>query len=1074
MKRISIILLIVLPWTATLNVLPQAGIDGGTFRNLGQEINSEGDEYLPVVYNDTLYFRRSSPDRGQNILMTGIKGFNCRNELMSFDLIQTQSFNNSIVDPDRTIKSNLSSPSFANYSDTIQLWAPSREIEELSSEGDDFHPAFSVTGDTLVFASTRPDPDGQSDLYVTVRRPNGSWSRPRRLPRGINSSENEISPYIAPDGTLYYASKGFTEGRATIAVSGKARSRNSNLFFRESALNYDIIKAELGNNFWTDPVKLPYPINTEWDDLGPTVYNGKIFLASNRPDSYDWGRSYGGFDIYGWCDDNCCDTSCAPIAIMGKVGGSAFELAPYAVVEIVKLPEEQTVRTVVLENQKEYYVEVPHHDEYAVRTYHNCLTETTKYKEERFEHLCNTCCLDTFLIETNLEGGCPDCDNTNTIAGAAFCDGSDFICGSYVILFDGNGMEMALAEIDSNGNYVFENVAKKEDYTIRLFSDCIADSIEYMERMISDLEYSPTGDGKNFRADFDLPGYCCEHCPNLFIRGRTLCGDAHSFDYSRIMAFDDYGNQVGETLTNRFGEFNLPVEEQCPTDSLRIRLITDCVIAGYVEQKIPFECPFDTLNILNLDFDYPRNCCVSCETLLVEGRVKGKGVGIGTGDVKFYRNFVYSEPDLIFEIPVNADGSFFAELPYWPEYTVKFSADCLEDTLSQILSADYPCEKGKSQYLFAEFDITGSPCSEDVCTDIIHNLSTKSFNIFVENSVSLATSSRLSRLGEDDTVIRGGDEMASLRDQMNAVNRGRSPKLGERVDKAVEEMADIVVEAVKELAECPDCNFYEVTVTGYNDYRSDLPAGARYSGREISNGGILLLPYSVISKGMEYNDILIGELRAYNLIVEIQRRLLENGQYLDYADKISWKAVGVPEVRQTDNTAELRIKCTSSPKKLKKLKMTNEQSSSSFRKGLPKYYGSQGVFEGMPVATMIDRTEIGGKDEFAVQILFDFDTAELKPSAFRIIDEVVDELKSRPDLELEIRGYTDNIGTPEYNLSLSRQRAKKVYDEIIKRGNIDSNRLRYTGLRDQNPTASNDTPRGRAKNRRTVFKVLNK
>ncbi len=1069
MKRISYIL--TSPWTALVlmfGVISATAQTNGTFRNLGPDINTEGDEYLPVIYNDTLYFRRSIGRESHEILLTGVKGFNCMNDILGFELFNTKTYSNSLVEANRSIRSNLSSPSFTNYSDTIQLWAPSKEMEELSSEGHDFHPAFSITGDTLVFASTRPDPNGQSDLYVSVKRANGKWSRPRKLPRGINSTENEISPYIAPDGTLYYASKGFTSGRATVAVSGKSRSSNSNLFFRESALNFDIIKAELGDNFWTDPVKLPYPINTEFDDIGPTTYEGKIFLSSNRPTSYDWGHGYGGFDLYGWCDDNCCDSTCVDLAIIGEVGGNAYEATPYAVVEIVQIPEENVIRTIVLENQRDYYVEVPHHSEYAVRTYHNCLLRKTKYTEETFEHLCNTCCLDTFLIKTKLEGGCPNCDNTNSIAGMATCGGEVFVCGSYVELYDNKFLLLGTAEIDSTGKYEFLDIDKKDEYSLRFYSDCLKDTMQYIEKFITDLSYTPTGDGKKFTLDFEIPEGCCLKCPNVFLRGRTMCSNSHTYDYSTIIAFDKYGNNLGETLTNRYGEFNIPISQVCPTDSITMRLVTDCVTEGFVEKKVAFDCVNDSMNIIRLDFDHPRNCCVSCENLMVEGRIQGKGVNIGLGMVEFYRNFAFSDKEKISEIIVNEDGSFFADIPYWPEYTVQFYSECLQDTMFQVISADFPCEKGESQYLYCEFDISNTPCAEDVCTDVIHNFSTKSFNIFVENGIELALQEG-NKLPKEAAKPKG---LSSLRSQVNTLSNENKFSYNAQIDKAINEGRDVIIKALTDLAECPECNYYEITVTGYNDTRTSNLKNQKYYGQDISNGDILLLPYSVIMDGMIMNDILIGELRAYNLVVELQRKLLDNEKYIDFSDRIIWKAVGAPEVITDNNTGEIRVKCSSAKREMKKLKLT---------KRLPRYLGAVGTFDGKgqttyseTVSSMIEKSIVGKKDEFDMLIFYGFDNANLTTDSYKMIDEIIAEMKKRPNLEIEIQGYTDNIGTMEYNLNLSELRAKKVYDTIIKRGGIDPNRLRYRAMSYMNPQASNATEEGRAKNRRTMFKVLKK
>ena len=99
---------------------------------------------------------------------------------------------------------------------------------------------------------------------------------------------------------------------------------------------------------------------------------------------------------------------------------------------------------------------------------------------------------------------------------------------------------------------------------------------------------------------------------------------------------------------------------------------------------------------------------------------------------------------------------------------------------------------------------------------------------------------------------------------------------------------------------------------------------------------------------------------------------------------------------------------------------------------------------------------------------------EIKPESYYIIDEIVDAMLSRPKLKLEIQGHTDSQGTIEYNQVLSEQRAKAVYDEIIKKGNIDENRLRFVGFGYSRPITSNDTEEGRSKNRRTQFVVLAK
>lgn len=110
---------------------------------------------------------------------------------------------------------------------------------------------------------------------------------------------------------------------------------------------------------------------------------------------------------------------------------------------------------------------------------------------------------------------------------------------------------------------------------------------------------------------------------------------------------------------------------------------------------------------------------------------------------------------------------------------------------------------------------------------------------------------------------------------------------------------------------------------------------------------------------------------------------------------------------------------------------------------------------------------------FTRPILFDFDSAIVKSESFPILDEIADAMLSRPQLKLEVQGHTDNVGRIEYNQDLSDRRAKAVMDGLISRG-IDPRKLRSRGFGMSQPITVNDTPEGRAKNRRTQFVVIAK
>jgi OOP family OmpA-OmpF porin len=103
---------------------------------------------------------------------------------------------------------------------------------------------------------------------------------------------------------------------------------------------------------------------------------------------------------------------------------------------------------------------------------------------------------------------------------------------------------------------------------------------------------------------------------------------------------------------------------------------------------------------------------------------------------------------------------------------------------------------------------------------------------------------------------------------------------------------------------------------------------------------------------------------------------------------------------------------------------------------------------------------------------FDFDKVIIKPEAFDFLDKIVNVLKSRPELSVNIHGHTDSIGTKAYNDDLSLRRANAVKTYLMNRG-IDGNRLHCEGFGFSNPAASNKTDKGRALNRRVeLFPII--
>ncbi|HTB08034.1 MAG TPA: OmpA family protein [Bacteroidia bacterium] len=106
-------------------------------------------------------------------------------------------------------------------------------------------------------------------------------------------------------------------------------------------------------------------------------------------------------------------------------------------------------------------------------------------------------------------------------------------------------------------------------------------------------------------------------------------------------------------------------------------------------------------------------------------------------------------------------------------------------------------------------------------------------------------------------------------------------------------------------------------------------------------------------------------------------------------------------------------------------------------------------------------------------IFFETNKFDLKPESQIELNKLVAFLNNNPTVQIEVSGHTDNVGTPQSNIILSKNRAKSVYDYLVAHS-IAPQRLTYKGYGQTRPIASNDNEEGRAKNRRTEMKIIAK
>jgi outer membrane protein OmpA-like peptidoglycan-associated protein len=103
-------------------------------------------------------------------------------------------------------------------------------------------------------------------------------------------------------------------------------------------------------------------------------------------------------------------------------------------------------------------------------------------------------------------------------------------------------------------------------------------------------------------------------------------------------------------------------------------------------------------------------------------------------------------------------------------------------------------------------------------------------------------------------------------------------------------------------------------------------------------------------------------------------------------------------------------------------------------------------------------------------ILFDVNSAALKPPAMQTLDQMADVMVRYPDSDIIVAGHTDSTGSEKYNQDLSERRAKSVKNYLISKG-VAAQRITAIGFGKTMPIASNDTPAGRGQNRRVEIEI---
>jgi tetratricopeptide (TPR) repeat protein len=264
--------------------------------NLGSEVNSDYDDYAPVV----------SADENQMIFTTRRREGNTYENVWDDNKPYEDIFITEKVNGKWTQAKNIGAPINSKYNNSNLTLSPDGNTlfvyKDGVGDGDIFfterqpdgtwntpqplpgtinspYHESSVTitkdGNTIYFASERPGGLGKSDIYSATKNSKGVWSVIKNLGPSINTEYDEEAPYIDYDGkTLYFSSMG-----------------------RKGMGGRDIFKATLideTKSEWSEPENLGHPINTPDDDIfitGTSTPN-RFYFASERAGGYGYSDIY--------------------------------------------------------------------------------------------------------------------------------------------------------------------------------------------------------------------------------------------------------------------------------------------------------------------------------------------------------------------------------------------------------------------------------------------------------------------------------------------------------------------------------------------------------------------------------------------------------------------------------------------------------------------------------------------------------------------------------------------------------------------------------------------------------------
>lgn len=431
--------------------------------NIGDKLNTGGDDHLPVFLDNILYFtsvREESNGKERIYKSSLIDGdFESpeKDTWLPLDILDdaiSPSFYKDKTTGFIDIYFAAVSPGKEQNNDIYhsrwngETWSkPDLVNSGISSPYYESHPVIAPDGSFMVFSSDREGGYGETDLYVSYRLDENKWSKAENLGENINTHEKEIAPAIGPDGSLYFASKGYNR-----------------------ASGYDIARARPAkeNGKWQQAVRMPFPVNTVFDDSGPALYDNMILVSSNRE------GGCGAFDIYAF-------DLCGPVIIEGIVSKETADLPINGEVELFDSEGKSLGKQDIDEDDNKFSFRIKPGYQYTAKYSNSCMPGNT------FDKSFTAPCSDSTTVKLILDFGVRNELNLFTFENYKV----PFFVSGYYLPNTKENLESLKLKFSYNilgndpGKKYIENPGDDYDEYTEVVEQALADAYEFLESKLA-------------------------------------------------------------------------------------------------------------------------------------------------------------------------------------------------------------------------------------------------------------------------------------------------------------------------------------------------------------------------------------------------------------------------------------------------------------------------------------------------------------------------------------------------------------------------------------------------------------